>query len=212
MRENRSFKDWVIVSCGTMIPELNYLQETGFLDAAKILYTTPGLHQDFPDLENQLVKQINQAKTISEKIIVVYGSEYCYMNLQDPYRTIDTLLEEQGEHIFRIRAKQCLDMLVSEEERQQYGQGNNFYWLTPGWIKFRQLVYKGWDKANANGYFPAHTGGALLLDGIGFYENMVNETPEEFLDFSDWMGIPIIPYPVTLERFKDLLLEPLSRT
>ena len=42
MSENRSFKDWVIVSCGTMRPELNYLLETGFLDAAKILYTEIG--------------------------------------------------------------------------------------------------------------------------------------------------------------------------
>jgi hypothetical protein len=210
MSGNQSFQEWVIVSCGTMSPELTYLSETGFLDAAKILYTVPGLHQNFPDLENQLIKQINNAKSISTKIIVVYGSEYCYMNLKDPYRTLDSILEEQGEYIYRIRAKQCLEMLVSEKEREEYGK--EFYWLTPGWVKFRQHVYKGWDKAIANENFPAHTGGALLIDGIGFYEKMINETPEDFLDFSDWMGIPILPYPVTLEHFKSLLLEPLSRS
>lgn len=211
MSENLSFKDWVVVSCGTMSPELNYLQETGFLDAAKIIYTVPGLHQNFPDLEGQLIKQIQHAKTISKKVIVVYGSEYCYINLKDPSRTIDHIIEEQGEHIYRIRAKQCLDMLVSDKEREEFSQGGNFYWLTPGWVKFRQHVYRGWDKAIANENFPSHTGGALLLDGIGFYESMVNESPEEFLDFSDWMGIPIIPYPITLERFKNLLSEPLLR-
>ena len=33
------------------------------------------------------------------------------------------------------------------------------------------------------------------------------EKPEEFLEYSDWMGIPIQPYSVTLERFKYLLVE-----
>ena len=33
------------------------------------------------------------------------------------------------------------------------------------------------------------------------------EKPEALLDYSDWMGIPIQGYPVTLDRFKSLLLE-----
>jgi hypothetical protein len=33
------------------------------------------------------------------------------------------------------------------------------------------------------------------------------EKPEEFLEYSDWMGIPIQPCPVTLDRFKSLLME-----
>lgn len=45
MRQNVTFKDYAIVACGTMIPELNYLKANGFLDAKIILYTTPGLHK-----------------------------------------------------------------------------------------------------------------------------------------------------------------------
>jgi hypothetical protein len=33
------------------------------------------------------------------------------------------------------------------------------------------------------------------------------ERPEEFLEYSDWMGIPIQAYPVTLDRLKQLLLK-----
>jgi hypothetical protein len=33
------------------------------------------------------------------------------------------------------------------------------------------------------------------------------EHPENFLDYADWMGIPITPYPVSLDRFKSLLAE-----
>jgi hypothetical protein len=38
-------------------------------------------------------------------------------------------------------------------------------------------------------------------------DTYVAEKPEEFLEYSDWMGIPITPYPVTLDRFKALLTD-----
>ena len=47
MAEQLSFQDYVIVSCGTLAPELNYLRKQGFLDAKRIIYTTPGLIGEF---------------------------------------------------------------------------------------------------------------------------------------------------------------------
>ncbi|GAH12149.1 unnamed protein product, partial [marine sediment metagenome] len=55
--------------------------------------------------------------------------------------------------------------------------------------------------------FPRHTGGAILLDGIGFWEKYIEDHPEKILEFSDWMGIPIKPYKISLNRLKELLLE-----
>ncbi|MBW1804206.1 MAG: hypothetical protein JRJ85_26175, partial [Deltaproteobacteria bacterium] len=46
-----------------------------------------------------------------------------------------------------------------------------------------------------------------VLDAIGYVDRYMMEEPEEFLEYSDWMGIPIQGYPVTLDRFKTLLLE-----
>jgi hypothetical protein len=37
------------------------------------------------------------------------------------------------------------------------------------------------------------------------------EKPEEFLEYCDWMGIPMQGYRLTLERFKSLLLEQARR-
>jgi hypothetical protein len=59
----------------------------------------------------------------------------------------------------------------------------------------------------ANENFPRHTGGAIVLDGIGYVAKYMAEKPEEFIVYSDWMGIPIQPYPISLDRFKSLLLE-----
>ena len=59
----------------------------------------------------------------------------------------------------------------------------------------------------ANENFPRHTGGAIVLDGIGYIDRYMAESPEEFLEYSDWMGIPIQAYPITLDRLKSLLVE-----
>ena len=83
--------------------------------------------------------------------------------------------------------------------------------MTPGWVRFREDVFKGWDKGIANENFPKHTGGALVLDGIGYCEKMLGEDPEKILDYSDWMGIPMQAHHVTLDRLKGLLTDCLAR-
>jgi hypothetical protein len=37
------------------------------------------------------------------------------------------------------------------------------------------------------------------------------EKPGDFLEYSDWMGIPIQGYTLTLDRFKSLLLDQAQR-
>ena len=120
-----------------------------------------------------------------------------------------TIIEEQGPGVTRIEATHCMDMIASEDQRETIAQevagGEPVWWMTPGWIKFRKEVFKGWDKALANENFPRHTGGAIILDGIGYLDRYMEEKPEAFLEYSDWMGIPIIPYPISLDRFRALL-------
>ncbi len=206
-----SFADIAIVACGTMSLELNYLQQEGYLDTKHILYTTPGLHQDIPELERQLIRQIGKAKEIMDKVLVVYGGKFCYVNVDEPTRLMQTIIQEQGAGVARIQATQCMDMIASEEERKRIAQemagGEPVWWMTPGWVKFRHQVFKGWDKGIANENFPKHSGGAIVLDGVGYLDQYMAEKPEEFLEYCDWMGIPMQAYPVSLDRFKSLLAD-----
>ncbi len=206
-----SFSDIAIVSCGTLSLELNFLKQEGFLNSKHIYYTTPGLHQDIPELERQLVERIQKAKAKTDKVLVVYGGKFCYVNIDDPNRRMQTIIEEQAPGVARIDATHCMDMLASEQQRHQIAQeianGEPVWWMTPGWIKFRHQVFAGWDKGIANENFPKHTGGAIVLDAIGYTDKYMEEQPEQFLEYSDWMGIPIIPYPVSLDRFKNLLTQ-----
>ena len=211
MLNSKSFSDIAIVSCGTLSLELNYLKKTGFLDSDHLFFTTPGLHEDIHDLERQLLQRITRAKEKTKKVIVVYGGKFCYVNPDEPTRTMQTIIEAQGPDVTRIQATHCVDMLAGEVERQRISEevadGEKVWWMTPGWIKFRHHVFKDWDKGLANENFPRHTGGAIVLDGIGFVENYMAEKPEEFLEYSDSMGIPIQAHPIALDRFKSLLLD-----
>jgi len=74
--KNVSFADIAVVSCGTLSLELNYLKKEGFLDTNCLHFTTPGLHEDFHQLERQLIKEINMARKIVDKVIVVYGGKF----------------------------------------------------------------------------------------------------------------------------------------
>ena len=210
-----SFSDIAIVSCGTLSLELNHLRSEGFLDTPHLFFTTPGLHEDIHELERQLLDRIARAREKADKVLVVYGGKFCYVNADEPTRTMQQLIAEQGAGVARINATHCMDMIASEAEREkiaaEVAAGEKVWWMTPGWIKFRHKVFKGWDKGLANENFPRHSGGAVVLDGVGYLDTYMAENPEAFLEYSDWMGIPIIPYPVTLDRFKMLIADQVEK-
>lgn len=200
-----SFKGFSIVSCSTLRMELNYLKESGFLNVDKILYTVPGLHENPQELERQLKRQIESAKKYSQKIIVVYGSG-CFIDVNDPSRSIDRLIQEQGDDIQRIDAKNCIDMLVNIEEREKIAKEQMIYWLSPGWLQNWKVIFKDWDIGKANETFPQNDK-ALLLDGLNFFDEYSKKYPEKILEFSDWMRLSIEYCKITLDRFKNLLLQ-----
>lgn len=199
------FKDHSIVSCGTLRPELEHLRDRGFLDAEGLLFTAPGLHENCPELERQLLRQLDEARKLAPHTIVVYGSR-CYVDNRDVWRTLDRVLEEQPGHITRIDAANCVDMLAPKEQRAEIAGEDQVYWLTPGWLRYWKAIFKHWDAGKANETFP-RDGRAILLDGLGIYDQYIEESPEKLLEFSDWMRIPIVPHEVALDRLKGLLVE-----
>jgi hypothetical protein len=205
MGEKMSFNDYAIVSCGTMVEELRYLKDSGFLDARKILFTAPGLHENQKELERQLTKQLTNAAKYAHRSIVVYG-ERCFLDPSNPYRNIDAILEEKAPGAMRVRARSCIDMLADEQERNSIGENSKVYWLSPGWLIYWKKIFQEWDAAKANETFPMHDK-AILLDPVGIFERYSADRPEDILTFSDWMGLEIQPYPVSLDRLKNLLLQ-----
>jgi len=109
MGNRASFQDYAIVACGTVNLRLNSLRDSGFLNAKKILYTKPGRREVPREPEGQLIRQIGTAKKYASNIIVVYGGKFCYVNADNPYRKIGTIIQEQEEKrskIFRMKTPQ----------------------------------------------------------------------------------------------------------
>jgi hypothetical protein len=206
-QRGHSFEDYAVVACGTLSPEINYLKKQGFLNARRILFTKPGRHEVPEELESQLRQRVAQARKYTDRIIIVYGGKFCYLNAKRPERTINMIIEELGQGLTKIKATHCVDMLASPAEREEISHGEKVFWLTPGWVVYRNFVFQDWDKGKANETFPQNSGGAVLLDAIGFFDEYSESHPEVILEFSDWMSIPIIPTEVSLTRFKQLLLE-----
>ena len=208
-----SFGNTAIVSCGTLSMELIYLKEAGFLDTNHLMFNNTRSSRGTPrELERQLIQRINQAKEKADKVLVVYGGKFCYVNADEPMRTMKKIIEEQGPRVARIQATHCMDMLASEAEREKIAQevagGEKVWWMTPGWIKFRHQVFKGWGPGDwPTKTSPSTRAGRLSWMLSDMWISTWRKKPEEFLEYSDWMGIPIQGYPITLDRFKSMLLE-----
>jgi hypothetical protein len=204
-----SFSDICIVSCGILNSEIKWLQDTGFLNAKKVLFTSPGLHEWQLELMKQLTNQLKTAATISKKILVLYG-ERCFMDPHDPSRVTDRLIEEECPEAVRIKASNCVDMLTSSDYRKKTAGSNKVHWMTSGWLKHWNYIFKDWDKGKANEMFPQHDK-ILIADATGYYEKLMNENPEKILEISDWTGVPVESVHICLEHFKELLKEGVMR-
>ena len=197
--KNLSFKDTAIVSCGTLRMELNRLQTEGFLDTDHLFFTTPGLHEDIHELERQLVERINKAKEVADQVIVVYGGKFCYVNADEPLRKMDTIIEEQGPKVVRINATHCMDMIASEPEREkialEMAGGEKVWWMTPGWVRFRKLVFKGWDKAWPMKIFPGMRAAPLCWTASDILMSIWRNIRKNFWITATGWAFPCRPVP-----------------
>jgi len=58
------------------------------MDSDHLFFTAPGLRQDLREPESQLIQKINKVKEKVDKVIVVFGGKFCYVNVDDPLRTM----------------------------------------------------------------------------------------------------------------------------
>jgi hypothetical protein len=194
-----------IVSCGSFKEDLESLQAEGLL----VLYTEPCLKERPRKLEKLLRERIEEAKGGADRILVIYG-DGCFIDTSDFSRSIDSLIKDTGCVYERIREHSCIEMMLSEEDKEQLSEGMKVYWMMPAWVEHKDDVFEEWDLGKRNQTFPQNDM-AIVVDSRGFYDKLLEEDPEKILEFSDWMGIPLDARAITLDRFKDLLLASLER-
>ena len=210
------FEDYCIISCGMLHPEITHLVENGFLNPRRILFTPPGLHALPDKLEEHLLKRLTQARESCPdyRINVAYGKK-CYVNTDEPLKRVDSVLQVAGPRIVRVQGDYGYDMLAGLEDRQRIsgGRQDRILWFTPGWLKHWKVVYQkyfGWDDADANANFPGFYDKIIVLDSLGLAEEYMIQHAEEILELFDWTGLEVEFHPITLDRFKGLLVDSLS--
>jgi len=201
-------EDCAVVACGILRREMRRLAETGLVNEDLLFFTAPGLHEWPGKLKEQLTRQLEKARSIAGHVIVAYG-EKCYLDVETGMDT-DTLLAEFAPGVTRVSAKNCVDMLADENERKALAGSGKVYWLTPGWMEYWDFIFKDWDAAKANETFPANDK-AVLLDAVGYYDNLLQTDPEKLLRISDWTRLEIVQETMSLERVQSLLLESAQR-
>ena len=210
------FNDRCLVCCGMLYPEVSYLRDTGFMKPRRIFFTPPGLHAVPERLEENLLKKLAQAREwcSDPEIIVVYGKK-CHVSTDEPLKRVDTILQEAGQGLIRVQGDYGYDMLAGIEERQRIsgGRQDKILWFTPGWLRSWKAIYKryfNWDAADANANFPGYYDKIIVLDGLDLEEKYMTQHAEDILELFDWTGLEVEFTPITLDRFKGLLIEALS--
>ena len=211
-----TFEDCCIISCGMLHLEIGHLMQTGFLNPRRVFFTPPGLHALPHRLEEHLLRRLVQAdaQCPDHKIIVVDGKK-CYVNTDDPLKRVDSILQSHDQEIVRVQGEYGYDMLAGFEERQRIGGGrqDKILWFTPGWLKSWKAVYQryfGWDNADANANFPGFYDKIIILDSLDIAEEYMIQHGEEIMELFDWTGLEVEFHPITLDRFKGLLMDSLS--
>jgi hypothetical protein len=215
-----TFEDRCVISCGMLHPEIAYLMESGFLNPHRVLFTPPGLHALPAKLEEHLLKRLAQAREWCPdhgrmpNIIVVYGKK-CHISVDEPFKRVDSILQAAGQGIVRVQGDYGYDMLAGFEERQHIsgGREGKTLWFTLGWLKSWKAVYQkyfGWDEADANANFPGFYDRIIVLDSLGLADEVMAQHAEEILELFDWTGLEVEFHPITLDRFKGLLMDSLS--
>jgi len=174
------------------------------LEGVRVVFTEPCLKERPRELERQLKEAINKATEEPGKILVIYGDR-CFLDTVNPERDIDAMTEETGVACDRVGRHSCVEMMLSEEEKEELSQGQKVYWLMPAWIENRDDVFFEWDVGKRNQTFPQNDT-ALVVDGRGYFAKLLEEDPEKLLEFSDWMGLPLDGRDIDLDRFKGLVL------
>jgi hypothetical protein len=178
-----------ILSCGIFRPELDIIipeikhELTGY--DIIITYLSPGLHNDCNKMEKELIENLN--KTSSTKTLVLYGSG-CHTKMSAILENYCTVFPKE---------KNCIEIILRPEIKAEMDKTGNVIYLTTGWLK-------AWKEI-----FSQDMGmGPIIADKIIYLDcgtNLVSD--EDIIDFFDFANLPIEIEKITLDNFKNKLIE-----
>lgn len=181
----------VFVACSILSEEIhNAIEGLGF--DIKVLYIDAALHVDLDKLETAINGKLEEVKNMRGKPAILVGSK-CHPD-------IETIADKYDAKI--IASSNCIELLLGNKMKELDQESKTFY-ITSGWLKnWRKIFVEGlkWDSIDAKQNFGYYDRILLLDTGLSEISD------EDILEFFEYTQVPIEIYPVTLENFKQELL------
>jgi hypothetical protein len=175
-----------IIACGIFRPELNKIipalrRELNDRDI-EVTFLPPGLHNNCNKMETEIVENLEADK--NGKPLLLYGC-MCHTELESIAKNYDAVLPA---------GKNCIEIILSPRKKAEIDMSGNVFYLTAGWVRqWRDIFQDG--------------AGITACDKIVMLDDgCVEISDEELLDFFDYIQIPIEIMKVSLNYFKENLI------
>lgn len=184
-----------IMACGVFQLELDQILPDMITNEfpehnIRVVYFEMALHNEIQKLKTTLSSALDE-KNDSDKIIVLYGYG-CHPEIKEIC---------EGHCAYIPIEKNCIDMFISEEEKQELSKNEEVFFLTDGWFSNwrSSLLVSGWDTYDARMNFGRYDSFMILNTQMKEY------TDEEIVDFFEYTTIPIEIEPHGLDRFVSVI-------
>ncbi|MHC6204475.1 DUF1638 domain-containing protein [Breznakiellaceae bacterium SP9] len=188
-----------VLSCGIfqwelekILPEIE--KELGKKIMPKFL--PAALDESEPKLEAALKESSSSFN--NQNFALLYGS-MCHTNMAG--------IAKECKFVHPVPAN-CAAIILGPEKKKELDALGNFYYLSSYGLREWRTVYKighGWDEADARvnfGYFEKIN---VLDTGV------IEITDEELFDFYEYAQIPVEAEKISLDHFKEVVLDLLKR-
>ncbi|MHB9094112.1 MAG: DUF1638 domain-containing protein [Eubacteriales bacterium] len=180
----------VFIACSMLSEEIqNVTEELGLVN--RILYIDAALHVDLDKLKSALDGRLGEVKKDEQPAIVI-GNK-CHPDIQ-------RLADKHGAKV--AGRSNCIELLLGDKMKELDQESKTFY-ITNGWLKnWRKIFVEGlqWDRVDARQNFGYYDRILLLNTGLS------EVSDEDILEFFEYTQVPVEIFPVTLEHFKQELL------
>jgi hypothetical protein len=196
--------EFSILSCGIfklelekILPDLKKEFAADNIDISSISYISPALHVDNDKLKTGLLNGL--APLDGKKIALLFGS-MCHPDLAK-------LTEKMDINYFKV--PNCIEVILSPERKREIENGANVFFMSAGWLQCWKDIFQngqGWDATDARINLGIYDKIVVLDSGL------VPIVEEDLFEFFDYTSVPVEVEPITMDHFKQLLIEVCKRT
>jgi len=183
-------KPVIFISCGIFKEEIECLiRDNKFPD--RVVFLDAALHVNFDKLKASLVAALEKARPEGAAIKVLYG--HCHPDIMG-------ILEQYGAK--KLRAGNCLEAFVGQEEVARLNNEAISFFLSAGWVNNWEKMF---DAGKKDFDFDFRSMFEHYKRILVFDTGVIPIDEAKVRQFSEFTGLPVERMPITLDHFLALI-------